>query len=297
MNDSQVYAPRLERRIARHSLRGVDHAVSEWGDADAPLVVYLHGWGDCAATFQFVVDAFEHDWHVVAPDFRGFGDSVADVASYWFPDYIADLAALLDKLSPDEPVRFIGHSMGANVAGLYAGSFPERIRAFANVEGFGLRDADPGDAPGRYRQWIEAANAAPGFATYASFDELAAKINRRNPAMDTDKAAFVARCWARSGDGQVVLRADPKHKLPNPVLYRRAESEACWRNVDAPVLLVAGAQSPFADAVDERLGTGSLGLPFPNAETAVIEAAGHMMHFEAPGALAATLERFLRRFL
>lgn len=285
------------RRTTRYSIRGFDYAVSEWGERGKPMFFWLHGWGDCSATFQLVADRLESDWHVVAPDFRGFGGSRGEAASYWFPDYLADLDSLIALFSPSEPVRLVGHSMGANIAGLYAGSFPERVSAFVNVEGFGLRDTSPDEAPARYRQWIEASQSHQAYAKYDDFGAFAAKLRKRNPRMSEAAADFVARCWAEEVDGRVRLRADPLHKLPNPVLYRRAESEACWRQVEAPVLLVAGSDSAFAGGDHDFLDTGSLELPFPGAERHVIRDAGHMMHFEAPGELAAVIERFLSKHL
>ena len=87
---------------------------------------------------------------------------------------------------------------------------------------------------------------------------------------------------------------DPAHKLPNAVLYRRAEAEACWREVTAPVLLVVGADSAVLEAVGVEASSRSLALPFPDLRTRIIEACGHMVHFEAPGLLAAAIEDFLR---
>ena len=72
----------------------------QWGAADAPLLIYVHGWGDCGSTFQFVVDSLQKEWRVVAPDWRGFGRSTVDCSSYWFPDYLADLHELGEQLSP-----------------------------------------------------------------------------------------------------------------------------------------------------------------------------------------------------
>lgn len=285
------------RRTTRYSIRGFDYAVSEWGERGKPMFFWLHGWGDCSSTFQLVADRLERDWHVVAPDFRGFGESRGEAASYWFPDYLADLDSLIALHSPSEPVRLVGHSMGANIAGLYAGSFPERVSAFINVEGFGLRDTSPDEAPARYRQWIEALQSPQAYGEYDDFGAFAAKLRKRNPRMSEEAANFVAHCWAEDTDGRVRLRADPLHKLPNPVLYRRAESEACWRQVEAPVLLVAGADSAFAGGDHDFLDTGSLDLPFPGAERHVIRDAGHMMHFEAPGELARVIESFLSKHL
>ena len=89
--------------------------VRHWGDADAPKLFMIHGWMDISASFQFVVDALTRDWHVIAPDMRGFGHSAWAQGGYWFPDYLADLEALLDHYSPDAPVRLLGHSLGGNV--------------------------------------------------------------------------------------------------------------------------------------------------------------------------------------
>lgn len=273
-------------------LRGVNYSVSEWGDPDAPLVFYLHGWGDTSSTFQFVVDALQSDWHVVAPDWRGFGSSSIDCTSYWFPDYLADLHALLLDYSPTAPVRLIGHSMGANVASLYAGTMAERVRALVNIEGFGLADSDPDEAPRRYRQWIESQEERQHFSEYPDLESLAYRIRKRSPNMTGAAAIFVAGEWAgEDAEGVVRLRADPLHKLPNPVLYRRAEAEACWRAITADSLLITGAESRLV----EKLG-GAAALQ-PGTAHVALERAGHMPHFEAPSSLAETIESFLLQTL
>lgn len=289
MPGHDIYQPKVGRVERRLVIRGVDYCINEWGDPKAPLLVYLHGWADTGSTFQFVVDELTAEWRVVAPDWRGFGRSRCECTSYWFPDYIADLHELLNIYSSQDPVRLVGHSMGANVGSLYAGTMPERVRAFVNIEGFGLPDSDPDDAPGRYRSWIEGAADGPDFSRYADLHALACRIKKRHPAMASSEAAFVAREWASEGDDGVTrLRADPRHKLPNPILYRRAEAEACCRAVTAKTLLVVGANSSFAD----HLG-GAATRMFPGCEHVAIDGAGHMLHFEAPGALAGAIEDFL----
>jgi pimeloyl-ACP methyl ester carboxylesterase len=289
MSGKEIYQPKVPRAERQFSVRGADYCIYEWGDPDAPLLMYLHGWADTGATFQFVVDELTADWRVVAPDWRGFGRSTVDCSSYWFPDYIADLQELLNAYSPGDPVRLVGHSMGANVGSLYAGTMPERVRAFINCEGFGLVDSDPNDAPARYRSWIEEAAAGPSFSEYVDYEALAFRIRRRHPLMRSSQAMFVAREWAAEGpDGRIRLRADPRHKLPNPVLYRRAEAAACCRAIKAEVLLVVGKSSEFARHLDSAAE-----LMFSGSEIAVIEGAGHMLHFEAPRAFAETIEEFL----
>ncbi len=274
------------------SVRGVEYCVNEWGDEDAPLFFYLHGWADTGSTFQFVVDALKSDWRVIAPDWRGFGRTLHRSHAYWFPDYLADLHELLNVYSQDAPVRLVGHSMGANICCLYAGAMPERVGAIVNIEGFGLADSDPNDAPQRYRDWLEASQTTPEFSMYPDFKSLAERIRKRSPGLSEAQADFVAREWATDDTGVVRLRADPNHKLPNAVLYRRAEAEACWRNISAAMLLVSGATSPFAG----QFGSAD-SLPFPVSQYATIAAVGHMVHFEAPERLAEQIETFLQKSL
>lgn len=293
MTDNSDYQPAIERRIRNFTVRGVDYVVNEWGDESAPLIFYLHGWGDTGSTFQFVADHLADSWFVVAPDWRGFGRTEFRAPTYWFPDYVADLHHLLSVYSPDSPAKLIGHSMGANIGSLYSGAVPERVKSFVNIEGFGLPDSDPTDAPGRYRKWIEEGSVEQRYSDYADFSELALKIRKRSPEMSEGAAEFVAREWAALGDDGVVrICADPNHKLPNAVLYRRAEAEACWKQITARTLLVSGGASNFA----EQFGLSSL-LPFPDAETVSIDGAGHMIHFERPAELAAEIDRFFRQDL
>ena len=279
------YAPKRKRQTNHVAIRGVDYRISEWGCREDPLIVYLHGFGDTGSTFQFVVDELLQDWFVVAPDWRGFGATVTDAMAFWFPDYLADLDHLLEHYSPNTAVRLIGHSMGGNVASLYAGVMPERVAQLVNLEGFGLPDSAPGDAPARYADWLRRGRDSPASSVRDSFTELAQAIRRGNPRMTSEQADYVSRQWAKEmPDGGVRLRFNPAHKLPNPVLYRRAEAEACWREIKAAVLLVAGRLSNIA-APDE--------LPFPRSKITWIEDAGHMLHFEQARQLANEIEEFL----
>lgn len=259
------------------------------------MLVLLHGWGDCGASFQFLVDELNDGWFVIAPDWRGFGLTHLRCENYWFPDYVADLDAILAIYQPENPVNLIGHSMGANAAGLYAGIFPERVRSFVNVEGFGLADGDPRNAPKTYRRWIEQAREMPSYATYLAFDDLADRIQKRSPSLSRSRALYVAQNWAQlAKDGSIMLRADPAHKLPSALEYRRAEAEACWNRVTAPVLLVIGENTDFKAAIKPWIDPDESKHPFHGARTAVIPDAGHMVHFERPAELADAVETFVR---
>ena len=278
-------------------LRGVEHHLTCWGPRAAPgeaPLVFLHGFLDTGATFQFVVDALARERPIVAPDWRGFGGSGWNGGPYWFPDYLADLDALLDALSPQAPVTLIGHSMGGNVAGLYGGVRPQRVARIVNLEGLGLPRSSAAAAPERIRRWLDQLLEPPGFSEYDSLAQFAAVLMRRNPRLEAARAAFIAASWAKLlPDGRYTVRADPAHKLVNPVLYRRDEAEACWRRCAAPVLLVFGGQSELraavgADGTDEYFRS-----IYAQLQIATLPKAGHMMHHEDPAAVARLIEGFL----
>lgn len=275
-------------------IRGLACRLHCWGRPDAEPLLLLHGWGDTGATFQFLVDSLGDRWRAIAPDWRGFGDSEWAAGGYWFADYLADLDAILRHVSPDRAAPVVGHSMGGNVAGLYAGVRPERVNALVLMEGFGMPASNPRDAPQRYRQWLDEQRAPVDFRTHASIEAFAERLRSRSPQLDAHRARFIAAAWSRAdATGDRVLKADPAHKRVNPVLYRRAEAEACWREVRAPVLLVAGAESRFAGLLDDIwLKRSETGI-FPDATRETIPGAGHMVHHEQPERLAAVIERFL----
>jgi pimeloyl-ACP methyl ester carboxylesterase len=280
-------------------VRGLDMQLRRWGPAasgEEPLVLLLHGWQDTGDTFQFLVDAFERARPLAAPDWRGFGRSGWSQDGYWFPDYLADLDALLEIVSPNQPVILVGHSMGGNVACLYAGVRPGRVRTLVNLEGFGLPRTAPDQAPARYAKWLDQVRSVPPLKDYDSFEQLAGIIRLRYPRFGAAKSDFVARAWARAThDGRVRLMGDSRHRWVNPTLYRREEADACWRAIEAPTLLLIGEQSNFVERLGEDGSDQAFRALVRNLEIARIQDAGHMMHIEQPRALAALIEDFLRR--
>jgi len=268
--------------------------VRTWGEAHHPRVFLLHGWMDVSASFQFLVDAFARDWHVIAPDWRGFGLSQWEPGGYWFPNYYADLDALLDRYQPDAPVLMIGHSLGGNVATTYAGIRPQRIARLVSLEGLGLARTIPEDAPKRFEKWLDQQNEPPGFKVYASFEEVAARLKKGNPRLTDARAAFLARHWAHETGRGVELVSDPRHKMVNPYLYRADEMIECWKRVTAPVLLVSGKDSFFAGWFkDHPEDLAERKAAFADRRDVELENAGHMMHHDQPERLARVIEEFL----
>ena len=211
-------------------VRGRRIHVRIWGPAAAPPLFLLHGWMDVSASFQFLVDALQREWRVIAPDWRGFGLSQWNHDAYWFPDYIADLDVLLNHYSPDRPAHLVGHSLGGNAACLYAGICPERVASVATLEGFGLYVGSLTDAPDRYRKWLDQLRAGPASNRYADRAEFAARLQRGNSRLKQAQADFLAlHLGQEAEDRSIVVAADPHHKLLGPTVYHLEDSQACWR--------------------------------------------------------------------
>jgi pimeloyl-ACP methyl ester carboxylesterase len=295
-----AYAERRTARSEHLPVRGLRYHVNVWGTpSDArPLLVMLHGWMDVGASFQFVADALPDDVCVIAPDWRGFGRTDTPAAdSYWFPDYLGDLDALLDTLAPGRPVDLAGHSMGGNVAMLYAGVRPERIRHLVNLEGFGMPETRPSQAPRRYRQWLDELKAPQPLRSYGSLDGVAERLMKNNPLLTADKAAWLAGHWAeRRDDGQWHILGDPAHKRVNPTLYRKDETLECWKAITAPVLWVEGDRTDVTKWWGDRYPRADFEARLalvPNVQKKVLSPAGHMLHLDQPRALAEAIERFI----
>jgi pimeloyl-ACP methyl ester carboxylesterase len=299
-----IYAPRRASRSEFVTLRGLRHHLLHWGvpSPDQPTLVMLHGWMDVAASFQFVVDALPGERHIVAMDWRGFGLSeTPSCDSYWYPDYLGDLDALLDALPGKQLVDLLGHSMGGNVVMLYAGVRPQRIRRLINLEGFGMPATVPAMAPKRYAQWLDELKQPATLAPYPSAEAVAQRLRKNNPRLAADKAAWLAREWAEPGpDGRWRLRAHAAHKHINPMLYQVDEVLECWKRIEAPLLWVEGDQTDLTVWWGQRYTREEFHRRLEvvrQVEKHMLTGSGHMLHHDQPEALAAHIARFLGQSL
>jgi pimeloyl-ACP methyl ester carboxylesterase len=292
------------------------HRVLEWCADDptaaAPTVtvLLLHGVMDAAATWDLVAPGLaDAGFRVLAPDLRGFGEGArVPVGGYYhFPDYVFDVADIVDAVvPPGSPLLVVGHSMGGTIATLYAGAFPERPGAVALLEGVGPPDQSPDDAPTRMRAWVDGVRmvrarygtspASPergrnlGERTVPSRDEAQRRLAANHPRVPPDVIASRIDALAAARDGgQLAWRADPLHATRAPVPFYAATYRAFARRVTCPVLFVSGGPlgwHPLDE--EERLGS------FTRLERAELNGAGHMMHWTEPVELARILAQFAR---
>ncbi len=298
-------------------IRGLSYHVQVWPAAAGttpiatrPPLVLAHGWMDVAASYQFMVDAlsdaFAQGRTIIAPDWRGFGQTGSSAPghrtdNYWFADYLADLDFLLDHYAAGQAVDLVGHSMGGNVAMLYAGVRPARIRKLVNLEGFGLPASQPSQAPARYAKWMDELKSLHrgelDLKAYNDVDGVARRLMRTNPRLSSDKAQWLASHWARpDASGKWRILGDAAHKITSAHLYRLDEALEIYRQISAPTLAV--------EASDDSLGTWWKGAytlaqyherlkQIPQAQVAVVQNAGHMLHHDQPEQLARLIEGFL----
>ena len=288
-----TYTPRHPSQSDFVTVRGLRYHVRRWGStaANAQPVWLLHGWMDVSASYQFLADELldaNPNLALYAPDWRGFGLTAAPSPcdAYWFADYLGDLDALLAQYHGADPVDLIAHSMGGNVAMMYSGARPARVRRIVNLDGLGLADTQPEQAPARYAKWLDELVKPMDFTPYQSIDGVVARLMKNNARLPLDKAQYLAPHWAaQNASGQWVIQGDPAHKRASPQLYRLSEILACWAAITAPVLVIEPADlstRTWLKLNDMDIRLGKIG----KLQHALIADAGHMLHHDQPAELA-----------
>lgn len=278
------------------TVRGLRLHVRSWGAVDAPPLLLVHGFLDASASFAGFAAPLARHFRVVAPDLRGFGLSEWAPQGYWFPDYLADVHALLDALGlADRPLPLLGHSLGAQIVAAYAGAQPQRVSKLVCLDGPTPARTDPASNLRALRMWMEQERDARGPAVdYASFDDFSKRLRKLHPQLKPQQALFLAQCWGvENAEGRVDLRADPRHRRVFPVSYRADDYALMWAQVQAPTLVVDAARSELLAPMGLAARMAQLSH-FQDFRRVEIADAGHMLHLEAPEETAAVVLDFLR---
>jgi pimeloyl-ACP methyl ester carboxylesterase len=255
----------------------------DWGNEDRPLLLLVHGGRDHARSWDAVALALRHDWHVVAPDLRGHGDSAWAVgSSYPISDSVLDIAQLLAALD-SYPVTIIAHSLGGAISLLYAGAFPERIAKMVVIEGLGpppeIEQRIRGvPASKRVRDWVAQMQSLAGRHPhrYPSIDAAAKRMLEENSFLSEEQAHHLTiHGVARNEDGSYVWKFDNYTRGFSPSRFTDEEQLEMRGRITRPVLLVHGTESWASDpARDGRAAA------FANARVISIEGAGHWVHHD-----------------
>jgi pimeloyl-ACP methyl ester carboxylesterase len=268
----------------------------DWGNADAPPLLLLHGGRDHARSWDWVAAQLKDDWHVIAPDWRGHGDSA------WAPDgdyrplsYVYDLAQLIHQLKL-APVTIVAHSMGGNIALRYAGLYPENVAKLVAIEGLGpspkmLAERRAQDFGQRLRDWIEAKRkaAARQPRRYATLEDALARMQEENGFLSEEQARHLTIHGVnRNEDGSWSWKFDNYLNLPWVSDIDPDESAQLWARITCPTLLMYGEKSWASNpAADGRLAH------FGNARVVTFADAGHWLHHDQFDRFMAELKAFL----
>lgn len=273
---------------------GINAHVLEWESKSDHTVVLVHGFLDLAWGWRRTAEAgLADNFHVVAPDMRGHGDSARIGAGgyYHFLDYVADLASLVEKLGRSQ-VSLVGHSMGGSITSYFAGVYPEAVRRLAVLEGLGPPELDV-PLPKRVRGWIEAWQRVPTRKprTYTSLEDAAARLRQHDSLLSEEMSLELAAHGTRRTKEGLQFKHDALHLTRGPYPFRVDYAEELWKAITCPVLLVDAKRShyqlPAAD-LQRRMAA------FKDAQLASLEESGHMMQRHQPEELARLLVEFLQ---
>jgi pimeloyl-ACP methyl ester carboxylesterase len=272
------------------AVRGLRLAAKCWNDASLPPLLALHGWLDNANTWELLAPLLP-DYHIVCLDFAGHGQSShrPDHTRYHTLDHVDDVHAVVKQLGW-EKFTLMGHSMGAGIATIFAGTFPELITKLVLIEGLGTYAGDPEQAPGILRNAVEQwAAYQDGTRLFADF-EIAVRARQQGIGqVSAATARLLCERGVRAVEGGFTWTTDKRLKLDSTLRLDEAQVQAFIAAIAAPTLLIQAEQ----------------GLPFGQSRYAARLAAlrgvavaklagGHHLHVDGQAeAVAARVRQFL----
>jgi len=244
----------------------------DWGSSDKPPFIMLHGISRVAHQFDHIATQFKNDYHVMAIDMRGHGDSAwSPDAAYLVEDYVKDLEGFVEQLNLSGLV-LLGNSTGGRVVQVYAGLHPDRVARLI-VEDVGPER--PNDIAAAFQRQVQ--QEANG---WASEDELVESLKRSNAKTPEP----ILRSYAHFGskrrdDGRIVWKRDPN-------LARGFIETDLWRfvrEIKTPTIYILGGASRIVPAETQQ----KLKETLPGVQIVVMPGLGHYPDQEAT-------EEFLR---
>jgi pimeloyl-ACP methyl ester carboxylesterase len=263
-------------------VRGLKLHCVERGEGE--MAVLLHGWLDHAGSFDLLAPLLPG--RTVAIDFRGHGDSqwVGPGGFYHFVEYIADLDGALELLSPQEPVRIVGHSMGAAAALIYAATRPARVSHLTMIDAVPLSISTQ-EIPARLGSYLEDLRHIPRKRRRVDSAEDAAQRLMRNNTSLSEKAARVLASGGTSRDPEqenaLAWKWDPLLRAHSPLPISEPVVQLICAQAKVPVLAIRGERGMMPEEPELR-------ARFPHLKMSVhtVPGTGHHAHLDAPSELA-----------
>ncbi len=251
------------------------------GDPGKPTVVLLAGTSGHLETFSRNIGALSQDFDCLAFDMVGAGFSGKPDHDYEISDYVAHTAAILDVLGIDH-ASIIGVSLGAWIAAAFAAEFPERVARLVLLSPAGLLSSPSAQN--------SALVSRTKVAQDPSWDNVTATLSKlvHDPRCLTDDIVAVRQLAYREPDAQaamahilVLQRSDARQ--------RNNLTEAQWRSIDAPALIVASVDDPNT-WLDTAYALGGL---MPHSMVIEMRGVAHWPHYEKPEEFNSVVTKFL----
>lgn len=255
----------------------------DWGNEGAPPLLLVHGGRDHCRNWDWVAQALRKDYHVIAPDLRGHGDSEWVIGgSYGSPEFVYDIAQLLHQKNLT-PLRIVAHSMGGAISLQYSGIFPENVEKLVVIEGLGpdpkrLAEYEKQTVQERMTAWVDRLRGLSGRSPrkYATLDDAYKRMQEENPHLRPDQARHLTIHGAtQNEDGTYSWKFDNYIRAWAPYGLRSDDMSSLWERITCPTLLIRGTESWASDPKED----GRIKY-FQNARVANFEEAGHWVHHD-----------------
>jgi pimeloyl-ACP methyl ester carboxylesterase len=269
----------------------------DWGNPTAPPMLLVHGGLDHCRNWDWVAKHFRDEYHIIAPDLRGHGDSEWMIGgAYNQLDYLYDITQLLHQKGMD-PVTIIGHSMGGAISLLYAALYPYKVKELVVIEGLGPSpDMEAKHAKkvksDQIRKWMESLRKSSGRLTrrYPTLEDAVQRMKNENPHLSDEQARHLTIFGSNQNeDGTYSWKFDNYARFFEFGGRPTQETRELWGDVICPTLLVRGVESWASDPVkDGRVKH----LKCP-VQVEAFEGAGHWVHHDKLGEFVYRVKDFL----
>jgi len=268
----------------------------DWGNEGAPHLLLIHGTQDHCHNWDWMAQELCTDYHIVAPDLRGHGDSEwVKGSQYSMLDYVYDMGQLIHQ-GDMEPVNIISHSMGGTIACLLAGLYPEKVSSLVSIEGVGgvpMWYRNPGMHPKeRILEWVNNMRSLAGRETrkYDQLSDAFERMQKANPHLSEERARHLTIHGSnRNEDGTYSWKFDNYTHSRSPYSIPFEDMALIWEQIECPTLLLNAKQG-----FGHRTGQNDTLKHFRRGQLIDIDNAGHWVHHDQFEEVMAILNKFLK---
>ena len=258
-----------------------------YGTPEGTPVLALHGWQDNCASFSGLAPLLR-GMQLIAVDLPGHGKSAwKNKEDYVFPSWVLDGFEIADALGW-EKFSLMGHSMGAGIASLMAGTLPHRITKLVLIEGLGPLSTPAAKAPDLIRDRIGNFGRISEIRPAKSFEEaISRRITPAKLLLESSAKTLLERGLLEDGE-LLRFRHDPALKSPSVFRYTEEQVLAFLRGISAKTLVIRAKQGW---SFDREKMEGRLEA-VPTLERVEVDG-GHHVHLDHPLRVLAPIEKFL----